>query len=134
MNIPGFGFHPLRGKPQRYSVHVNGPWCITFEFDQGDAYRVDFESLCTGSKRLSAATSSLQRLVVIAVAIALRRGDVALLEVVVRIVRRRWRQRRLRLVAFLLPGKRRDRSYCERFQAQRKKSHGVAPRRLGAAQ
>ena len=43
MNIPGFDFHPLRGKPQRYSVHVNGPWCITFEFDQGDAYRVDFE-------------------------------------------------------------------------------------------
>jgi proteic killer suppression protein len=43
MNLPGFDFHPLRGKPQRYSVHVNGPWCITFEFDQGDAYRVDFE-------------------------------------------------------------------------------------------
>jgi toxin HigB-1 len=43
MNLPGFDFHPLRGKPQRYSVHVNGPWCLTFEFDQGDAYRVDFE-------------------------------------------------------------------------------------------
>ena len=25
------------------TVHVNGPWCITFEFDQGDAVRVDFE-------------------------------------------------------------------------------------------
>jgi proteic killer suppression protein len=24
-------------------VHVNGPWCITFEFDTGDACRVDFE-------------------------------------------------------------------------------------------
>ena len=35
LNIPGFNFHPLRGKPQRYSVHVNGPWCITFEWDQG---------------------------------------------------------------------------------------------------
>jgi proteic killer suppression protein len=22
---------------------VNGPWCITFEFENGDAYRVDFE-------------------------------------------------------------------------------------------
>jgi proteic killer suppression protein len=22
---------------------VNGPWCITFEFEDGDAYRVDFE-------------------------------------------------------------------------------------------
>jgi proteic killer suppression protein len=30
LNIPGFDFHPLSGKPQRYSVHVNGPWCITF--------------------------------------------------------------------------------------------------------
>jgi len=44
MNVPGFNFHPLRGfKPTRYSVHVNGPWCITFEFEEGDACRVDFE-------------------------------------------------------------------------------------------
>lgn len=44
MNIPGFDFHPLRGfQPTRYSVHVNGPWCITFEFADGDACRVDFE-------------------------------------------------------------------------------------------
>jgi proteic killer suppression protein len=44
MNTPGFDFHPLRGfKPTRYSVHVNGPWCITFEFENGDACRVDFE-------------------------------------------------------------------------------------------
>jgi proteic killer suppression protein len=32
MNLPGFNFHPLQGfKPTRYSVHVNEPWCITFE-------------------------------------------------------------------------------------------------------
>ena len=44
MNIPGFDFHALRGhKPTRYTVHVNGPWCITFEFDAENAYRVDFE-------------------------------------------------------------------------------------------
>jgi proteic killer suppression protein len=44
MNVPGFDFHPLRGfDPARYSVHVNGPWCVTFEFSNGDAYRVDFE-------------------------------------------------------------------------------------------
>ena len=44
MNVPGFDFHALRGfNPTRYSVHVNGPWCITFEFQEGDAYRVDFE-------------------------------------------------------------------------------------------
>lgn len=44
MNIPGFAFHALRGfRPIRYSVHVNGPWCLTFAFDEGDAYRVDLE-------------------------------------------------------------------------------------------
>lgn len=43
MNLPGFNFHPLHGIPQRYSVHVNGPWCITFEFEAGNALRVDFE-------------------------------------------------------------------------------------------
>ena len=43
MNLPGFDFHALRGKPRRYSVHVNGPWCMTFEFEEGDAWRVDFE-------------------------------------------------------------------------------------------
>ena len=44
MNLPGFDFHALKGfVPTRYSVHVNGPWCITFEFDSGEALRVDFE-------------------------------------------------------------------------------------------
>jgi proteic killer suppression protein len=36
-------FHGLQGAPKRYSVHVNGPWCITFEFVDGDALNVDFE-------------------------------------------------------------------------------------------
>jgi toxin HigB-1 len=43
MNIPGFNFHRLRGKPVRYKVHVTGPWCITFEWDGEDAVRVDLE-------------------------------------------------------------------------------------------
>jgi proteic killer suppression protein len=43
LNIPGFDFHPLRGKPQRYSIHVSGAWCITFEWDEGEARRVDLE-------------------------------------------------------------------------------------------
>lgn len=44
MNLPGFGFHALNGfDPTRYTIHVNGPWCITFEFDGKDAARVDFE-------------------------------------------------------------------------------------------
>src|SRR5258705_12344873 len=45
---------------------------------------------------------SLQRLVVIAVAGALLRGDVGVLEIVVRIVRRHWGQRLLPLFPFLL--------------------------------
>lgn len=44
MNLPGFNFHSLVGfNPTRYTVHVNGPWCITFEFTEGHAYKVDFE-------------------------------------------------------------------------------------------
>ena len=44
LNLPGFDFHSLKGfKPTRYTVHVNGPWCIAFEFDRNDAVRVDFE-------------------------------------------------------------------------------------------
>ncbi|TMJ77246.1 MAG: hypothetical protein E6G91_02865 [Alphaproteobacteria bacterium] len=44
MDIPGFDFHALHGhRPTRYTVHVNGPWCITFEFKDGDALRVDLE-------------------------------------------------------------------------------------------
>ncbi len=43
MNVPGFDFHALHGRPRRYTVHVNGPWCITFEFEEGDAFRVDLE-------------------------------------------------------------------------------------------
>jgi len=44
MNIPGFNFHPLKGfDPIRYTVHVNGPWCVTFAFKDGDAFDVDFE-------------------------------------------------------------------------------------------
>lgn len=43
LNIPGFDFHGLQGKPRRYSIHVNGPWCITFEWEDGDALKVDLE-------------------------------------------------------------------------------------------
>ncbi|WP_027142098.1 type II toxin-antitoxin system RelE/ParE family toxin [Mesorhizobium sp. WSM3626] len=44
MNVPGYSFHALNGfNPTRYTVYVNGPWRITFEFDGTDAARVDFE-------------------------------------------------------------------------------------------
>jgi toxin HigB-1 len=41
LQVPGFNFHGLRGTPKRYSIHVNGPWCITFEWKEGDALKVD---------------------------------------------------------------------------------------------
>jgi proteic killer suppression protein len=44
MNLPGFDFHRLNGfSPDRYTVHINGPWCVTFAFDGPDAVQVDFE-------------------------------------------------------------------------------------------
>jgi proteic killer suppression protein len=43
LNIPGFNFHRLHGDPVRYTVHINGPWCVTFEWEGEDAVRVDLE-------------------------------------------------------------------------------------------
>lgn len=43
LQIPGFGLHGLHGKPKRYALAVNGPWRITFEWREGDAWRVDLE-------------------------------------------------------------------------------------------
>jgi len=43
LDVPGFQTHPLKGfNPTRYSIHVNGPWCITFEWSEG-AKLVDLE-------------------------------------------------------------------------------------------
>ena len=44
MNIPGFNLHGLQGEPKRYSVHVNGPWCITFGWEDDGAAKVDLEN------------------------------------------------------------------------------------------
>jgi toxin HigB-1 len=43
LDVPGFNFHRLQGQPTRYSVHVNGPWCLTFEWNGEDAVRVNLE-------------------------------------------------------------------------------------------
>jgi len=44
LDVAGFNFHALRGfRPTRYTMHVNGPWCVTFEFEDRNAYRVDLE-------------------------------------------------------------------------------------------
>lgn len=44
LDQPGFDLHALRGKPKRHSIHVNGPWCLIFEWDAGNARRVDLET------------------------------------------------------------------------------------------
>ena len=43
MNMPSFDLHRLHGTPVRYSIHVNGPWRITFAWQDGEALRVDLE-------------------------------------------------------------------------------------------
>ena len=44
LNIPGFDFHKLENtNPERYSIHVNGNYCITFGWDGDNAIDVDFE-------------------------------------------------------------------------------------------
>ncbi len=43
LGLPGFNFHKLHGKPARYTIHVNGPWCVTFGWDGEDAVAVDLE-------------------------------------------------------------------------------------------
>jgi proteic killer suppression protein len=44
LRVPGFDFHQLQGFPQHFSVHVNGPWCITFGRDGENAIEVDLEN------------------------------------------------------------------------------------------
>ena len=43
LNVPGFNFHGLHGVLKRYSIHINGPWCITFEWEDDEASRIDLE-------------------------------------------------------------------------------------------
>ncbi len=44
MDLPGFRLHRLKGyKPLRWSIWVNGNWRLTFEFEDGNAYIVDYE-------------------------------------------------------------------------------------------
>lgn len=43
LNMPGWRLHQLQGKPTRFALAVNGPWRITFEWEDGDALRVDLE-------------------------------------------------------------------------------------------
>ena len=44
MDIPDFRLHPLKGQLQgRWAITVNGNWRLTFEFQDGNAYVLDYE-------------------------------------------------------------------------------------------
>ncbi len=44
MNIPGWNLHKLKGdRKDLWSVKVTGNWRITFEFEDGHAYIVNYE-------------------------------------------------------------------------------------------
>lgn len=43
MNLPGFRFHGLRGKPRRYAVDASGNYRVTFGWEDQDAIDVDIE-------------------------------------------------------------------------------------------
>src|SRR5262245_23439279 len=49
LHVPGFNFHGLQGVPTRDSMHVNDPWCVTFELGEGEALRVDLEQYHSGA-------------------------------------------------------------------------------------
>ena len=43
LNLPGYCFHSLHGRPPRYSVTITRTWRITFAWDGEDAAPVDYE-------------------------------------------------------------------------------------------
>ena len=44
MDLPGWRLQPLKGKDKgRHAIWVSGNWRMTFEFENGDAYVVDYE-------------------------------------------------------------------------------------------
>jgi len=44
MNFPGWRLHPLKGNlAGLWSITVNGNWRVTFTFEEGNAYVVDYQ-------------------------------------------------------------------------------------------
>lgn len=43
MNVPGWRYHGLQGKPKRYTVDASGNYRMTFGFEGQDAIAVDLE-------------------------------------------------------------------------------------------
>jgi proteic killer suppression protein len=47
--MPGWRLHQLQDEPTRFALAVNGPWRITFEWEEGDTLRVDLEQYHWGA-------------------------------------------------------------------------------------
>lgn len=44
MDVPGFRLHALKGNMEgRWTITVNGNWRVTFAFEDGNAYVLDYE-------------------------------------------------------------------------------------------
>ncbi|MGE4558091.1 MAG: type II toxin-antitoxin system RelE/ParE family toxin [Desulfovibrionaceae bacterium] len=44
MDAPGYALHPLKGSlAGHWSVKVSGNWRVTFRFENGDAYVVNYQ-------------------------------------------------------------------------------------------
>lgn len=44
IRLPGYDLHELRGdRKETWSIKISGNWRITFRFEDGEAYDVDFE-------------------------------------------------------------------------------------------
>lgn len=44
MDIPGYRLHQLKGaRKNLWSITINGHWRVTFEFDAGNVYIVNYE-------------------------------------------------------------------------------------------
>lgn len=44
MDLPGFRLHPLKGERSGlWAVDVSGNWRLTFQFEEGNAYIVNYE-------------------------------------------------------------------------------------------
>ena len=44
LNLPGYRLHNLKGsRSSVWSITVNGNWRLTFEFERGDVYILNYE-------------------------------------------------------------------------------------------
>lgn len=43
MNLPGYRFHGLQGKPKRFAMDASGNYRVTFGWEKDDAIDVDLE-------------------------------------------------------------------------------------------